>query len=101
MTNLNDTQGKIDRELFGPLVTAGGHLLQPVARMTGRAQGSVGGVQITPTRVKVLDPQGQEQTLPIFDLTRHSLQGIVGVGLAVAVVCSLVIAVMKLVSCKK
>lgn len=98
MTDLIDVQGRIDRELFGPLVTVGGHLLQPVARMTGRAQGSGGGMQITPIRVKVLDPQGPEQTLPIFDLTRQTLRSIVGVGLAVAVVCGLAIALRSLVS---
>ncbi len=97
MADLIDAEGRIDRELFGPLVTVGGHLLQPVARMTGRAGGSGGGVQITPTRVKVIDPGGQEQTVPIFDLTRQSLAAIARVGLAVAAVCGLVIMLRNLV----
>ncbi len=98
LTNMTDAQGRIDRELFGPLVTVGGHLLQPVARLTGRAGGSGVGVQITPVRVKLLDPSGQEQTLPIFDLTRQTLRSIASVGLAVAAVCGLLIVLRNLVS---
>lgn len=98
MTHLNDEPGRINRELFGPLVTVGGHLLQPVARMTGRAQGSGGMVQLTPVRVKVLNPQGEEQEIPIFDLTGQTLRSIVRAGLAVAAVCGLVIVLSNLVS---
>ncbi len=97
MTDLIDAQGRIDRELFGPPVTVGGHLLQPTARMTGRAGGSGAGVQMTPVRVKVLDPEGREQTVPIFDLTRQSLTAIARAGLIVAAVCSLVIGLRSLV----
>lgn len=100
MADSMDTQGRIERELFGPLVTVGGHLLQPVARMTGSVQGSGGGIQITPTRVKVIDPQGQEQTVPIFDLTRQSLAAIVRAGLVVAAVCGLVSVLRNLVSAR-
>ncbi len=100
MADSMDAQGRIDRELFGPLVTVGGHLLQPVARMTGRAGGSGGGVRLMPVRVKVLDPQGREATVPIFDLTRQTLAALAGVGLAVAAVCGLVIVLRNLVSAR-
>lgn len=100
MTDLKEAQGRIVRELFGPPVTVGGHLLQPVTRMTGRAGGSGAGVQISPTRVKVIDPEGKEQTVPIFDLTRQSLAAIARVGLAVAAVCGLVIVLRNLVSAR-
>lgn len=99
MADSIDAQGRIDRELFAPLVTVGGHLLQPVARMTGRTGGFGAGVQLMPVRVKVLDPEGREQTVPIFDLTRQSLAAIARAGLIVAAVCGLVIMLRNLV-CK-
>jgi hypothetical protein len=100
LADLMDAQGKIDRQLFGPPVTVGGRLLQPVARMTGHVQGAGGGVQVTPVQVKALDPQGGEQTLPIFDLTRQTLRSIMGVGLALAAVCSAVIVLRSLIPCR-
>ncbi len=99
MGNLIDEQGRIDQELVGPVVTVGGHRVQPIARMVGRAGGSGGGVRITPARAVVTDPQGQEQMLPIFDLTSQSLRVIAGVGLVVAVVCGLIMLLRKLSHC--
>lgn len=95
MGNLIDDRGRIEQELVGPVVTVGGHQVQPVTRMVGRAGNTWAGVLITPARV-VVDPQGQDQTLPIFDLTRQSLHAIAGVGLAVAAACGLIILLRKL-----
>lgn len=99
MGNLIDEQGRIDRELVGPVVTVGGRQVQPIAHIVGRAGGSWGGVRVTPTKVVVVDPQGQEQTLPIFNLTSQSLCAIAGVGLAVALACVLMMLLRKLSRC--
>ncbi len=99
MGNLIDEQGRINRELVGPVVTVGGHQVQPIAHVVGRAGDSWGGVRVTPTKVLVVDPQGQKQALPIFDLTSQLLRVIAGVGLVVAVVCGLIMLLRKLSRC--
>lgn len=101
MGNLVDASGRINRELVGTAVTMGDHLVQPVARMVGRAQGTGVGVQITPVRMAAVDAQGRESMVSVFDLTRQSLCAVAGAALAVAAVCSLIMVLRKLAGCSR
>jgi len=95
---------KIDRELVGPEITVGGHIVQPTARLTGQyaganyQQGGWGGawVRMTPVEAIVRGPDGSVRPVTMTDPVAQSLRRLWLSALLVAACCSMLILIARL-----
>jgi len=93
--------GRIDRVLVGEPITAGGRMIQPVARAGGwyggggdeRGRGFGAWLRVVPLEVRVSDPNGDEYTVSITDATGDAVRRIAVMGLLVAAVSALLLLV--------
>ena len=91
---------RIDWELVGEPIVAGGRAIQPVARLSGWVGGNIseqgGGagawVRVRPVEVVVREADGTESRVPIVDAEQAAIRGMVIPALAVAGICAALIA---------
>jgi len=91
---------RIEWELVGEPILAGGRAVQPVARLSGWTGGNMseqsGGagawVRVRPVEVVVREADGAESRVPIVDAGEAAVRGMMMQGLAVAGICAAIIA---------
>ena len=95
---------RIDWELVGEPILAGGRAVQPVARLSGWVGGNMsekgGGagawVRVRPIEVVVREADGAESRVPIVDAEQAAIRGMVVPALLVAGICAAIIAAKML-----
>ena len=100
MTEEKMRPNRLDWELVGEPILAGGRTIQPVARLSGWAGGNMseqgGGagswVRVRPVEVVVREVDGTESRVPIVDAGEAAMRGMAMQGLAVAGICAAIIA---------
>jgi hypothetical protein len=100
MTEEKTRPNRLDWELVGEPIAAGGRTIQPVARLSGWAGGHMseqgGGagawVRVRPVEVVVREADGTESRVPIVDAEQAAIRGMVVPALAVAGICTAIIA---------
>ena len=100
MTEEKMRPNRLDWELVGEPILAGGRTIQPVARLSGWAGGNMseqgGGagawVRVRPVEVVVREADGTESRVPIVDAEQAAIRGMVVPALAVAGICAAIIA---------
>jgi hypothetical protein len=100
MTEEKIRPNRIDWELVGEPILAGGRAVQPVARLSGWAGGNMskqgGGagawVRVRPVEVVVREADGAESRVPIIDPGQAAVRGVIIPALAVAGICAAIIA---------
>lgn len=103
MTDRGPTRTRIERQLVGEPIRVGERTIQPVARVTGwhgsggsETDGGAGvWLHVTPIEVVVHESDGNEHRVSVTDPTREAMRGIVSSALMVAVVCWLLMLVLR------
>jgi hypothetical protein len=103
MANRGRAHTKIDRRLIGESMMVGERTLQPVARVVGwygvgadkTRVGAGAWLRVIPIEVIVRERDGHEYRVPLGNPMRRARRGIVLSALLVAVVCWLLILVLR------
>ena len=104
MTEEKMRPNRLDWELVGEPILAGGRAVQPVARLSGWVGGNMsekgGGagawVRVRPVEVVVREADGAESRVSIVDAEQAAIRGMAMQGLAVAAICAAIIAAKML-----
>ena len=104
MTERSSQPIKIDQQLAGPQITAGGQMVQPIARLTGQrnenngpsSDGAGAWVRLTPIEVVVSGPRGAERHIAVTNPSAQALRQMVGFAAFVAAGSAVLILIARL-----